>query len=75
MKLATILTFAAGLVAANPVEPRQLSSTRNDLERGSSSNCPKVIFIFARASTEIGNMVSYCIILPLPFSLTRCVSF
>ncbi|KAK4098034.1 carbohydrate esterase family 5 protein [Parathielavia hyrcaniae] len=32
------------------------SSTRNDLESGSSSNCPRVIFIFARASTEPGNM-------------------
>jgi cutinase len=33
------------------------SSTRNDLQNGSSSSCPKVIFIFARASTETGNMV------------------
>lgn len=39
------------------LEARQLSSTRNDLERGSSSACPKAIFIFARASGEIGNMV------------------
>nr|3DCN_A Chain A, Cutinase [Colletotrichum gloeosporioides]3DD5_A Chain A, Cutinase [Colletotrichum gloeosporioides]3DD5_B Chain B, Cutinase [Colletotrichum gloeosporioides]3DD5_C Chain C, Cutinase [Colletotrichum gloeosporioides]3DD5_D Chain D, Cutinase [Colletotrichum gloeosporioides]3DD5_E Chain E, Cutinase [Colletotrichum gloeosporioides]3DD5_F Chain F, Cutinase [Colletotrichum gloeosporioides]3DD5_G Chain G, Cutinase [Colletotrichum gloeosporioides]3DD5_H Chain H, Cutinase [Colletotrichum gl len=32
------------------------SSTRNELETGSSSACPKVIYIFARASTEPGNM-------------------
>ncbi len=74
MKFLQLLT-AAGLVAALPaaapienvaeiaeIEARQLSSTRNELESGSSSNCPKVIFIFARASTEIGNMV--CLSLP-----------
>ncbi|KAK4156588.1 cutinase-like protein [Chaetomidium leptoderma] len=57
--------LAAALPAAVPVEvnsnaaeieARQLSSTRNDLENGSSSNCPRVIFIFARASGEPGNM-------------------
>jgi len=61
MKFFQILS-AAGLVAALPaapaVETRQLSSTRNDLETGSSSNCPRVIFIYARGSTEIGNMGS-----------------
>jgi cutinase len=62
------LLAAAGLVAALPtapvevenaaeIEARQISSTRTDLENGSSSNCPKVIYIFARASTEVGNMV------------------
>lgn len=30
--------------------------TRNDLESGSGT-CPKAIFIFARGSTEPGNMV------------------
>lgn len=38
------------------VEARQ-SSSRNDLEKGSSSACPKAILIFARGSTELGNMV------------------
>lgn len=64
MKFFHILAFTASLVAALPaqiaaegseLEKRQ-SSTRNDLESGSSSNCPGVIFIFARASTEPGNM-------------------
>lgn len=64
MKFLNLLA-TAGLVAALPtttvedqLEARQLlSSTSNDLEQGSSSNCPRVIFIFARASTEPGNMV------------------
>lgn len=30
---------------------------RNDLETGSSSECPNAIFIYARGSTEPGNMV------------------
>ncbi|KAH6843326.1 carbohydrate esterase family 5 protein [Chaetomium sp. MPI-CAGE-AT-0009] len=68
MKFLTLLS-AAGLVAALPappaaevnnnaaqIEARQLSSTRNDLENGSSANCPSVILIFARASGEPGNM-------------------
>ncbi|KAF2130033.1 carbohydrate esterase family 5 protein [Dothidotthia symphoricarpi CBS 119687] len=40
---------------ANTLEARQ-SSTRTELELGSSSACPKAIFIFARGSTEAGNM-------------------
>lgn len=65
MKLLSVLTLAASLASAAPatvpaeveVEARQLSSTSSDLERGSSSDCPAVIFIFARATTEPGNMV------------------
>ncbi|KAK3905157.1 cutinase [Staphylotrichum tortipilum] len=69
MKFLTLLTTAT-LAAALPSTPapaedapallaaRQTSSTRNDLEAGSASNCPRVIFIFARASTEVGNMGS-----------------
>ncbi len=65
MKFLNILA-AASLAAGLPttpvedsvaIEARQLSSTRNDLETGSSSNCPRVILIFARGSTESGNMV------------------
>ena len=50
---------AVGEVAeANLLVARQLSSTKRELETGSSSACPRVILIFARASTETGNMVS-----------------
>jgi len=67
MKFLSLLT-AAGLAAALPappavvdnaaeIEARQLvPSIRTDLEKGSSSNCPKAILIFARASGEPGNM-------------------
>ena len=67
MKFQVALGLAIGMTAAFPTAPverndvvhevRQLSTVRNELERGSSSQCPRVIFIFARASTEIGNMV------------------
>lgn len=70
MKFFAILSLCATLIAAVPVEVvveagvadlevRQTGLTRNELESGSSSACPRVIFIFARASTELGNMVSY----------------
>nr|P29292.1 RecName: Full=Cutinase; AltName: Full=Cutin hydrolase; Flags: Precursor [Ascochyta rabiei]CAA46582.1 cutinase [Ascochyta rabiei] len=39
------------------LEVRQLDPIiRSELEQGSSSSCPKAILIFARGSTEIGNM-------------------
>ncbi|OHE95084.1 cutinase [Colletotrichum orchidophilum] len=66
MKFFSILSLAVTLAAAAPVEVvdtsvadlqvRQTGTTSNELESGSSSACPKVIFIFARASTEPGNM-------------------
>lgn len=40
------------------LEARQSSATSNELETGSSAACPRTIFIFARGSTEAGNMVS-----------------
>lgn len=69
MKFLAALALAVGYVAAIPVDTiaqeeamllaaRQSTSTRTELESGSSSSCPGVIFIFARASTETGNMVS-----------------
>lgn len=38
------------------LEARQ-STSANELEQGSSSNCPDGILIFARGSTEAGNLV------------------
>ncbi|KAL5119922.1 hypothetical protein ACEQ8H_002284 [Pleosporales sp. CAS-2024a] len=37
---------------------RQLRTSKNELEQGSSSSCPKVIFVFARGTTEQGNLGS-----------------
>lgn len=64
-------SMITALAAASPISPaaefsenalkaRQLGlgqSTRNELEDGNAGACPKAIFIFARASTETGNMV------------------
>lgn len=69
MKFSAILSLlavtATALPTANPdtaIEARQLGGiTRNDLTNGRSSSCPGVIFIFARGSTELGNLVSYFI--------------
>jgi cutinase len=57
----------AALALASPIilpetevielQARQLESSRTELESGSSSACPKAILIFARGSTEIGNLV------------------
>jgi hypothetical protein len=45
------------LVAREHLEARQLFGSRNELEQGSSSSCPKAILVFARGSTETGNLV------------------
>ncbi|KAF4420582.1 cutinase precursor [Fusarium acutatum] len=70
MKFLTILSlFAAASVAlptSNPLSEREVlaelekrqsgSITRDDLSNGASSACPPVIFIYARGSTELGNL-------------------
>lgn len=59
--LRSLLTAAlAGLSLASPlpvtdIEARQIVNA-NDLEDG---NCKPVVLIFARGSTELGNMVSH----------------
>ncbi|PVI00313.1 carbohydrate esterase family 5 protein [Periconia macrospinosa] len=57
--LALTTLFALG--SAIPVEPsivhrQAVVTSRTELESGSASACPKVIFIWARGSTEPGNM-------------------
>jgi hypothetical protein len=62
--LATLAVASPLVVPSGSLDARQFgisSSTSSDLERGTSSNCPKAIFIFARASGEQGNMV--CLLL------------
>ncbi|OSS51491.1 hypothetical protein B5807_03451 [Epicoccum nigrum] len=56
----------ASLAAASPLvfpkseaielEARQLSGSSNELENGNAAACPKAILIFARGSTESGNL-------------------
>jgi cutinase len=69
MKFFATLSLLAGLATALPtaveiapaaseegIEARQLfGNTRNELQTGGT--CPRVIFIFARGSTESGNLV------------------
>jgi len=68
MKFTIATALLAATASALPagqdtgLEARQLLGggiTRNDLKSGSSGSCPKVIFVFARGSTEIGNLVSF----------------
>ncbi|KAM0246449.1 hypothetical protein ACHAP5_004764 [Fusarium lateritium] len=64
MKFSIAAAFMAATASALPaaqesaLEARQFfgSNTRNDLTQGSSSSCPSVIFVYARGSTETGNL-------------------
>lgn len=66
MKFSAIASLLAAAASAMPtlnpnqdIDPRQLggSITRNDLQNGNSASCPGVIFVYARGSTETGNLV------------------
>lgn len=67
-------TLLATLAAATPIavpeisisgdiEARQLGSSKTELENGQAGACPKAILVFARGSTETGNLVC-----PFPFA-------
>ncbi|KAH7140013.1 cutinase [Dactylonectria estremocensis] len=66
MKLYAITSLLAVTASALPtasrnsdIKARQVSSsTRNDLSDGDSASCPGVIFVYARGSTETGNLGS-----------------
>ncbi|KAI4693109.1 uncharacterized protein J4E88_001480 [Alternaria novae-zelandiae] len=50
---------SAAQFSENEIQARQFgfgTTTRNELEDGRAGACPEAIFIFARASTESGNM-------------------
>jgi hypothetical protein len=65
------VSLLAALAAASPIaapEPNNaelealvarqlLGGSKDELERGAAGSCPKVILVFARGSTEIGNLV------------------
>ena len=57
-----ILTAFAAVSLANPIPAPELEARQivnaNDLENGV---CKPVVLIFARGSTELGNMVSHCL--------------
>lgn len=60
--LTTLLVATASALptsnSAQELEARQLGrTTRNDLIDGNSASCADVIFIYARGSTETGNLV------------------
>ena len=64
-------SLLASLAAASPLvfpkseaielEARQLSGSSNELENGNAAACPKAILIFARGSTESGNLVRFAL--------------
>lgn len=53
-------------------EAQAAVTTRNDLQNGSSGSCPAVILIYARGSTEAGNMVRPGRQSQLPPSYCQC---
>lgn len=73
MKFQLLVAALAGLVVASPIDTDALESrqsvgtTANEYTR---SGCRDIIFFFARGSTEVGNLVSFCkyevVVLSLP---------
>jgi cutinase len=68
MKSAIVASALATLVVAIPapiaeqeapekLEARQSGLNRNELQESNGAPCPQAIFIYARGSTEAGNMV------------------
>lgn len=49
--------IARDLGLDSDLQGRSLSIFQNDLEKGSDKDCPTAILIYARGSTEPGNMV------------------
>lgn len=43
--------------ASGKLETRQTGLNRNELQDSNGTPCPQAIFIYARGSTEAGNMV------------------
>ena len=56
MKITAVVALLAAAAAAVPtgLERRQLGMTENELKLGS---CKKITLVYARGSTEMGNMV------------------
>lgn len=68
MKCAIVASTLATLAVAIPapvteqaasgnLEARQSGLNRNELQESNGAPCPQAIFIYARGSTEAGNMV------------------
>ncbi|SPO01753.1 related to Cutinase 1 [Cephalotrichum gorgonifer] len=59
MKITSILStvaVAASVVSAGPILAKRSVETRTELDDGDEASCPKVILIYGRGSTEVGNM-------------------
>lgn len=66
MKFTAIVALLVAAAAAVPtgIERRQLGMTQNDLKMGS---CKKITLVYARGSTEMGNMV--CMLIALIYQI------
>ncbi|KAJ4292052.1 Cutinase [Kalmusia sp. IMI 367209] len=56
MKFTISLASIVAVASALPLVTRDSTITRTELEAGSASACPKAILIYARGSTQEGNM-------------------